>query len=161
MYTDISIAITTQVFSTLEPDSPKLISKVQIYSMNLFLIDHVQSISSHHPGMSSSAPGVDSREFWKSLGFALIGQCLFFELESFKSKRPEILPLYDLTITNNWFYLETCSDSFQTLLQLAGYLADNGDMPIEKKKHLERLAGQERFNNSQKNNVIYPAIFGR
>ncbi|KAG0232066.1 autophagy- protein 2 [Mortierella sp. GBA43] len=143
-----------KVFSTLIPESPTLNSKVQIYNMSVFLIDHVQSIANpHHPGLNSPAPGIDSRQFWRSLGFALIGQCLYFELKSIKSKTGK-LPLYDLTITNNVFYLETCSDSFQTILQLAGYLADNGDMPIEKKRILEILAESERSSNRERSHRV-------
>ncbi|KAF9182323.1 autophagy- protein 2 [Haplosporangium sp. Z 767] len=144
-----------KVFATLIPESPTLKSKVQIYNMNLFLIDHPQSIQSpQHPSIGSSSPGIESRQFWRSLGFAMIGQCPFFELNSIKSKNGQ-LPLYDLMITNQIFYLETCSDSFETLMQLASYMGDNGDMPIEKKKILERLAEAERAANRAKSNVVY------
>ncbi|KAG0325386.1 autophagy- protein 2 [Dissophora globulifera] len=147
-----------KVFSTLIPESPTLKSKVQIYNMNLFLIDRPQSIQTpHHVGTNSTAPGIDPRQYWRSIGFAQIGQCGFFELRSVKSKNGQ-LPLYDLLVTNNVFFLETCSDSFETLLQLAAYLGDNGDMPIEKKKILERLAEAERAANRAKSNVIYQDV---
>ncbi|KAG0301791.1 autophagy- protein 2 [Dissophora globulifera] len=147
-----------RVFSTLIPESPTLKSKVQIYNMNLFLIDRPQSIQTpHHVGTNSTAPGIDPRQYWRSIGFAQIGQCGFFELRSVKSKNGQ-LPLYDLLVTNNVFFLETCSDSFETLLQLAAYLGDNGDMPIEKKKILERLAEAERAANRAKSNVIYQDV---
>ncbi|KAF9348845.1 autophagy- protein 2 [Mortierella sp. AD094] len=147
-----------KVFSTLIPESPTLKSKVQIFNMTLFLIDHIQSsLNPIHPEIGSSASGIESRQFWKSLGYAMVGQCPFFELNSIKSKTGQ-LPLYDLLITNQIFYLETCSDSFETLTQLAAYLGDNGDMPIEKKKVLERLAEAERAANRAKSNVIYQDI---
>ncbi|KAI8598578.1 hypothetical protein EDD21DRAFT_183509 [Dissophora ornata] len=147
-----------KVFSTLIPESPTLKSKVQIYNMSLFLIDHTQSVlTPHYPGVGSSGPGIESRQFWRSLGFSLIGQCPFFELNSVKSKNGQ-LPLYDLMITNQVFYLETCSDSFETLTQLAAYLGDNGDMPIEKKRILERLAEAERAANRAKSNVVYQDV---
>src|SRR5690349_5065738 len=126
-----------QVFSTLIPESPTLKSKVQIYNMSLFLIDRQQSVLTPQlPTLGSSGPGVDSRRFWSALGFAQIGECPFFELRSVKSKNGQ-LPLYDLSITNQMFYLDTCSDSFETLSQFAAYMGDNGDMPAAKKKILE------------------------
>ncbi|KAF8981071.1 autophagy- protein 2 [Entomortierella lignicola] len=147
-----------KVFSTLNPESPTLKSKVQIFNMSLFLIDHIQStLNPVHPEAGSSSSGIESRQFWKSLGYALIGQCPFFELNSIKSKIGQ-LPIYDLMITNQIFYLETCSDSFETLVRLATYLGDNGDMPIEKKKVLERLAEAERAANRAKSNVIYQDV---
>ncbi|KAF9918447.1 autophagy- protein 2 [Lobosporangium transversale] len=147
-----------KVFSTLVPESPTLKSKVQIYNMALLLIDHIQSIRTpHFPVIGSSSPGIDSKHYWRLLGFALVGQCPFFELKSIKSKNGQ-LPLYDLVITNNIFYLETCSDSFDTLMKLAAYMGDNGDMPIEKKKILERLAEAERAANRAKSNVVYQDV---
>ncbi|KAF9288920.1 autophagy- protein 2 [Mortierella antarctica] len=144
-----------KVNATLIPESPTLKSKVQIYNMNLFLMDHIQSIlSPHYPTIGGPSPGIDARQFWSLLGFVQIGQCPFFELRSVKSKNGQ-LPLYDLTITNQMFYLETCSDSFATLMAFASYMGDNGDMPLEKKKILERLAEAERAANRAKSNVIY------
>ncbi|KAG0332292.1 autophagy- protein 2 [Podila horticola] len=144
-----------KVNATLIPESPTLKSKVQIYNMNLFLVDHIQSIlSPHYPTIGGPSPGIDARQFWSLLGFVQIGQCPFFELRSVKSKNGQ-LPLYDLTITNQMFYLETCSDSFETLMAFASYMGDNGDMPLEKKKILERLAEAERAANRAKSNVIY------
>ncbi|KAG0366681.1 hypothetical protein BC939DRAFT_464075 [Gamsiella multidivaricata] len=145
-----------KVFSTLIPESPTLKSKVQIYNMSLFLIDNPQSVLTP-PDVAHVAAVIDSRQYWRLLGFAIIGQCPFFELRSVKSKTGQ-LPLYDLMITNQIFYLETCSDSFQTLMQLATYLGDNGDMPIEKKKILERLAEAERAANRAKSNIIYQDV---
>ena len=150
-----------KVFATLIPEAPTLKSKVQIYNMALFLIDHTQSILAPKlPEIGVVGPGIDARQFWKSLGFVTIGQCPFFELNSVKSKTGQ-LPLYDLMITNQQFYLETCSDSFETLMQFASYLGENGDMPIEKKKILERLAEAERADNRAKSNVIYQDVLGR
>ncbi|KAF9958790.1 autophagy- protein 2 [Mortierella alpina] len=147
-----------KVFATLIPEAPTLKSKVQIYNMALFLIDHTQSIlSPKFPEIGVIGSGIDARQFWKSLGFVTIGQCPFFELNSVKSKTGQ-LPLYDLTITNQQFYLETCSDSFETLMRFASYLGENGDMPIEKKKILERLAEAERADNRAKSNVIYQDV---
>ncbi|KAF9283325.1 autophagy- protein 2 [Mortierella alpina] len=147
-----------KVFSTLIPEAPTLKSKVQIYNMALFLIDHTQSIlSPKFPEIGVTGSGIDARQFWKSLGFVTIGQCPFFELNSIKSKTGQ-LPLYDLTITNQQFYLETCSDSFETLMRFASYLGENGDMPVEKKKILERLAEAERAENRAKSNVIYQDV---
>ncbi|KAF9120435.1 autophagy- protein 2 [Mortierella sp. 14UC] len=147
-----------RVFSTLIPESPTLKSKVQIYNMSLFLIDHQQSILSPQlPTLGSSGVGIDSRRFWSALGFAQIGECPFFELRSVKSKNGQ-LPLYDLFITNQMFYLDTCSDSFETLSQFAAYMGDNGDMPMEKKLILERLAEAERATNRAMSNVIYQDI---
>ncbi|CAO3568283.1 unnamed protein product [Mortierella alpina] len=147
-----------KVFATLIPEAPTLKSKVQIYNMVLFLIDHTQSILAPKlPEIGVVGPGIDARQFWKSLGFVTIGQCPFFELNSVKSKTGQ-LPLYDLMITNQQFYLETCSDSFETLMQFASYLGENGDMPIEKKKILERLAEAERADNRAKSNVIYQDV---
>ncbi|KAF9902253.1 autophagy- protein 2 [Linnemannia zychae] len=147
-----------KVFSTLIPESPTLKSKVQIYNMSLFLIDHQQSIlSPQFPSLGSSGAGIDSRRFWSALGFAQIGECPFFELRSVKSKNGQ-LPLYDLSITNQMFYLDTCSDSFETLSQFAAYMGDNGDMPVEKKLILERLAEAERASNRAMSNVIYQDI---
>ncbi|KAG0211295.1 autophagy- protein 2 [Mortierella sp. NVP41] len=147
-----------KVFSTLIPESPTLKSKVQIYNMSLFLIDHVQSIvSPQFPALREPGSGIDSKRFWSSLGFAQIGQCPFFELRSVKSKNGQ-LPLYDLSITNQMFYLETCSDSFETLTQFAAYMGDNGDMPIEKKMILERIAEADRANNRAMSNVVYQDI---
>ncbi|KFH66631.1 hypothetical protein MVEG_07156 [Podila verticillata NRRL 6337] len=144
-----------KVNAILKPESPTLNSKVQIYNMNLFLIDHAQSIlNPHYPTIGGPSPGIDARQFWSLLGFVQIGQCPFFELRSVKSKNGQ-LPLYDLTITNQMFYLETCSDSFETLMKFASYMGDNGDMPLEKKKILERLAEAERAANRAKSNVIY------
>lgn len=129
--------------------------------MNLFLIDHTQSLlNPQHPSLGTLGPGIDSKQFWRSLGFAMIGQCPFFELKSVKSKNGQ-LPLYDLTITNQIFYLETCSDSFETLSKFAAYLGDNGDMPLEKKKILERMAEAERAANRAKSNVIYQDVLGK
>ncbi|KAF9953835.1 autophagy- protein 2 [Mortierella alpina] len=146
------------VFATLIPEAPTLKSKVQIYNMALFLIDHTQSIlSPKFPEIGVVGSGIDARQFWKSLGFVTIGQCPFFELNSVKSKTGQ-LPLYDLTITNQQFYLETCSDSFETLMRFASYLGENGDMPVEKKKILERLAEAERADNRAKSNVIYQDV---
>ncbi|KAG0044590.1 autophagy- protein 2 [Gryganskiella cystojenkinii] len=147
-----------KVFATLIPESPTLKSKVQIYNMNLFLIDHTQSmLNPQHPGLGASGPGIDSKYFWRSSGFAMIGQCPFFELKSIKSKNGQ-LPLYDLTITNQIFYLETCSDSFETLSKFAAYLGDNGDMPLEKKKIMERIAEAEMAANRAKSNIIYQDV---
>ncbi|KAG0274686.1 autophagy- protein 2 [Linnemannia exigua] len=147
-----------KVFSTLIPESPTLKSKVQIYNMYLFLIDYQQSIlSPQFPTLGSSGSGIDSRRFWSALGFAQIGECPFFELRSVKSKNGQ-LPLYDLSITNQMFYLDTCSDSFETLSQFAAYMGDNGDMPMEKKLILERLAEAERATNRAMSNVIYQDI---
>ncbi|KAF9558314.1 autophagy- protein 2 [Mortierella alpina] len=147
-----------KVFATLIPEAPTLKSKVQIYNMALFLIDHTQSIlSPKFPEIGVTGSGIDARQFWKSLGFVTIGQCPFFELNSVKSKTGQ-LPLYDLTITNQQFYLETCSDSFETLMRFASYLGENGDMPIEKKKILERMAEAERADNRAKSNVIYQDV---
>lgn len=129
--------------------------------MNLFLMDHIQSIlSPHYPTIGGPSPGIDARQFWSLLGFVQIGQCPFFELRSVKSKNGQ-LPLYDLTITNQMFYLETCSDSFATLMAFASYMGDNGDMPLEKKKILERLAEAERAANRAKSNVIYQDMLGK
>lgn len=150
-----------QVFSTLIPESPTLKSKVQIYNMSLFLIDRQQSVLTPQlPTLGSSGPGVDSRRFWSALGFAQIGECPFFELRSVKSKNGQ-LPLYDLSITNQMFYLDTCSDSFETLSQFAAYMGDNGDMPAAKKKILERLAEAERASDRAASNVIYQDILGK
>ncbi|KAG0064460.1 autophagy- protein 2 [Linnemannia elongata] len=147
-----------KVFSTLIPESPTLKSKVQIYNMSLFLIDRQQSVLTPQlPTLGSSGPGVDSRRFWSALGFAQIGECPFFELRSVKSKNGQ-LPLYDLSITNQMFYLDTCSDSFETLSQFAAYMGDNGDMPAAKKKILERLAEAERASDRAASNVIYQDI---
>ncbi|KAG9320729.1 hypothetical protein KVV02_001777 [Mortierella alpina] len=147
-----------KVFATLIPEAPTLKSKVQIYNMALFLIDHTQSIlSPKFPEVGVTGSGIDARQFWKALGFVTIGQCPFFELNSIKSKTGQ-LPLYDLTITNQQFYLETCSDSFETLMRFASYLGENGDMPTEKKKILERLAEAERADNRAKSNVIYQDV---
>ncbi|KAF9930506.1 autophagy- protein 2 [Linnemannia zychae] len=147
-----------KVFSTLIPESPTLKSKVQIYDMTMFLIDHQQSILSPQlPALAASGPGIDSKRFWSALGFAQIGHCPFFELRSVKSKNGQ-LPLYDLYITNQMFYLETCSDSFETLTQFAAYMGENGDMPLEKKLILERIAEAERATNRAISNVIYQDI---
>ncbi|KAF9540208.1 autophagy- protein 2 [Mortierella hygrophila] len=147
-----------KVFSTLIPESPTLKSKVQIYNMSLFLIDRQQSVLTPQlPTLGSSGSGIDSRRFWSALGFAQIGECPFFELRSVKSKNGQ-LPLYDLSITNQNFYLDTCSDSFETLTQFAAYMGDNGDMPAEKKKILERLAEAERASDRAASNVIYQDI---
>lgn len=148
------------MFSTLIPESPTLKSKVQIYNMSLFLIDRQQSVVTPQlPTLGSSGSGIDSRRFWSALGFAQIGECPFFELRSVKSKNGQ-LPLYDLSITNQMFYLDTCSDSFETLSQFATYMGDNGDMPVEKKKILERLAEAERASDRAASNVIYQDILG-
>ncbi|KAG0100724.1 autophagy- protein 2 [Podila epicladia] len=155
---DVQDFFSEPVNATLIPESPTLKSKVQIYNMNLFLMDHVQSIlSPHYPTIGGPNPGIDVRQFWSLLGFVQIGQCPFFELRSVKSKNGQ-LPLYDLTITNQMFYLETCSDSFATLMAFASYMGDNGDMPLEKKKILERLAEAERAANRAKSNVIYQDV---
>ncbi|KAG0202543.1 autophagy- protein 2 [Mortierella sp. GBA30] len=147
-----------KVFATLIPESPTLKSKVQIYNMSLFLIDHVQSIlTPRHTEIGAMGPGIDTAQFWRSIGFVSIGQCPFFELNSVKCKTGQ-LPLYDLTITNQIFYLETCSDSFETLMRFTSYLGENGDMPIEKKRILERLAEAERAENRAKSNVIYQDV---
>ncbi|KAF9426358.1 autophagy- protein 2 [Podila epigama] len=144
-----------KVNAVLIPESPTLRSRVQIYNMNLFLIDRVESIlSPQYPTIGGPHPGLDARQFWSMLGFVQIGQCPFFELRSVKSKNGQ-LPLYDLTITNQMFYLETCSDSFETFLRFASYMGDNGDLPLEKKKILERLAEAERAANRAKSNIIY------
>jgi len=128
--------------------------------MQLFLIDHQQSVlNPQFPMLGSSGSGIDSKRFWSALGFAQIGQCPFFELQSVKSKNGQ-LPLYDLSITNHMFYLDTCSDSFETLTQFAAYMGDNGDMPKEKKLILERLAEAERATNRAMSNVIYQDILG-
>ncbi|KAF9163468.1 autophagy- protein 2 [Actinomortierella ambigua] len=147
-----------KVAATLRLESPTLTSKIQIHNMSLFLLDNVDYLlRPQHPSVNTSGPGIDSVIYWSSLGLAQIGQCPFFELVSVKSRNGQ-LPLYDLTITNQIFYLDTCSDSLQALMVFASYMGENGDLPVEKKQILERLAEAERAANRAKSNVIYQDV---
>ncbi|KAG0236113.1 autophagy- protein 2 [Actinomortierella wolfii] len=147
-----------KVAATLRLESPTLISNIQIYNMSLFLLDNVEYLQNRqHLGDSTQRTKFDSVKYWTSLGFAHIGQCPYFELVSVKSRNGQ-LPLYDLTITNQIFYLDTCSDSLQALMTFASYMGENGDLPREKKQILERLAEAERAANRAKSNVIYQDV---
>ncbi|KAF9977013.1 autophagy- protein 2 [Actinomortierella ambigua] len=147
-----------KVAATLRLESPTLTSKIQIHNMSLFLLDNVEYLlRPHHPSDNTSGPGIDPVMYWTSLGFVSIGQCPFFELVSVKSRNGQ-LPLYDLTITNQIFYLDTCSDSLQALMVFVSYMGENGDLPPEKKQILERLAEAERAANRAKSNVIYQDV---
>jgi len=142
-----------QVSTTLIPESPILASKLLFYGVSVLLIDDVRALVI---GQHGGNP-IDLRTYWKvgifyfprfskvctlivsgisllalqSMGFANIANCDFIEMDTRKNRHGQ-LPYYDVELTNQLLRVETCPDSFQTLLGMAGYLGDQGDFSEEK-----------------------------
>ncbi|KAK9763685.1 autophagy- protein 2 [Basidiobolus ranarum] len=144
-----SLKLSTNLISK----SPDLLIKIFLQNATFFLIDDQESINEeiHTEG---SGPSFSSlKGYYRALGYAVISSVDFLEV-LVKLNKDDQLPQFDLEITNQTFLLETCPDSFQTLLEFVNYISQSTSNSSGKKGNPAQLEVDEAQNNNNDDSVL-------
>ncbi|KAG1140944.1 hypothetical protein G6F37_009155 [Rhizopus arrhizus] len=108
-----------QLITNIMNGQPMLEIKVCVGDIQLLLLDHPVQRYQH---IESSA--ANSRQYWLALGFVPLVSLQSIELEvKLKMLEHLLVPKADVAITSTDIYLDTSSDSFQSLVNLMTHLS--------------------------------------
>ncbi|KAG9306596.1 hypothetical protein G9A89_004793 [Geosiphon pyriformis] len=116
--------------STINSDSPLFKAKLISQNIDLLVVDNIKTLNERVTGRLSSSP-IDVKTYWKIVGLAHAANVDFLEI-SLIANKGEIIPKFELALTNEKLTVETCADSFHTLLHILNHLTSN-DPSLKKK----------------------------
>ncbi|CAG8497159.1 7566_t:CDS:10 [Diversispora eburnea] len=116
-----------KVSSNIIPDSPMFAAKLIVQNLDLMLIDDVKALNEKTANRSSSTP-LNVKKFWKSIGLVKIATIDFAEI-NLRTNDGEIYPHFELELTNENLTIETCADTFQTIINLINQLTPKPHIP--------------------------------
>ncbi|KAJ3015495.1 autophagy- protein 2 [Thoreauomyces humboldtii] len=115
-----------RISCNLIPDSPTVSLKLLMYNASVYVIG---DRANRKPCMEPEPDGyLNSKKHFAAEGFANVITCDFMDL-SVRTNSGSITPSFELEVSNNHLSLDTCADSFQTLVSIVQYLIDGGDHP--------------------------------
>ncbi|TPX71746.1 hypothetical protein SpCBS45565_g00876 [Spizellomyces sp. 'palustris'] len=124
-----------KISCNLIPESPTIGLKILVYNSSV-LVAEDDLKRRHSENESHGADGyINTRKHFTSLGFANVGGCDFLDI-SVRTNSGSILPYLEVDITNNQLSIDTCADTYLTLLALIKYLTEAGDLPKETTEEL-------------------------
>ncbi|CAG8475052.1 4609_t:CDS:10 [Paraglomus occultum] len=120
-----------KVSSRIIPESPTFSCKVVVQNMDMVIVDDVKSLSDRIINRVTSDP-LDVKTYWKEIGFAHAAALDFANIAA-RIKR-NIYPYLELKLTDENLTIETCADTFQTILQLLNHISATFSAPDKKDK---------------------------
>ncbi|CAG8485963.1 5701_t:CDS:10 [Paraglomus brasilianum] len=123
-----------KVSSSIIPDSPTFSCKLVVRNMDLMIIDDVKSLSDRRINRVTSSP-LDVKTYWKEMGFAHAA-ALDFAAIAARVNKGNIHPNLELELTDENLTIETCADTFQTILQLLSHLSATFNATDKKDKKI-------------------------
>ncbi|CAG8460243.1 5160_t:CDS:10 [Ambispora gerdemannii] len=117
--------------TTLMLDVPLLSFKIIAQNTDLLVIDNVKDLNEKL--LSRLGNGViDAKRYWKTIGLAHTANVDFAEI-LLRINKEQIFPKFEITLTNENLTIETCADSFHTLLSLINHIASKNKKSVENK----------------------------
>ncbi|KAI8824336.1 uncharacterized protein EV422DRAFT_519800 [Fimicolochytrium jonesii] len=106
----------------LIPESPTVSVKVLLYNACIFAIE--DDSKRKEVELQTLGGFMHTKKHWTNIGFAHVLACNFLEL-SLRTNSGSISPSLEIDVTNNQLSLDTCADSFQTLISLIKNIGDS------------------------------------
>ncbi|CAG8459179.1 6978_t:CDS:10 [Ambispora leptoticha] len=121
--------------STLMLDVPLYTIKLISQNTDLFVVDDVMVLNEKLLSSRLGNGVVNAKKYWKTVGLAHAANVNFADI-SLRINKGEIVPKFEIILTNETLTIETCADSFHTLLSLINHIASNNKSPENKpEKH--------------------------
>ncbi|ORX90696.1 hypothetical protein K493DRAFT_339837 [Basidiobolus meristosporus CBS 931.73] len=144
-----SLKLSTNIVSK----SPEILIKIFLQNATFFLIDDKGSINEEVFTEENSHYYSSIKSYYRALGYAPLSSVDFLEV-LVRLNKDEQLPQFDLELTNQNFLLETCSDSFQTLLEFANHISRSLNSFAGGKGNPAQLEVDEVQSNHNDDNIL-------
>ncbi|KAK9721882.1 autophagy- protein 2 [Basidiobolus ranarum] len=148
----ILMAESLKISSNLVSGSPSTQIKVFLQNADVLLVDDSGCLNEDVFMGNNKHYFGSLKSYYRGLGYAVISSVDFLEV-IIKLNKDE-LPRLDLEITNQSFVVETCSDSFQTLVELIDYISQKLKNSTEKKGSPAQLEVDEVQSNDNDDGVL-------
>ncbi|KAJ3092413.1 autophagy- protein 2 [Quaeritorhiza haematococci] len=117
-----------KISGNIIPDSPTFGVKIVVSYGALYLSDDVLALDEKiRASAENGSFPEDVMKYFNQLGLANVASCDYLDL-SLRTNAGDLTPHLELDVLNRQIYINTCADSFQTLLELGQYVADNRDI---------------------------------
>ncbi|CAG8442536.1 10645_t:CDS:10 [Acaulospora colombiana] len=113
--------------SNIIPDSPMFAAKLIVQNLDLMLIDDIKTLNDRVTNRSNSVP-LSVKKYWKSVGLVKAAAIDFAEI-NLRANKGDIYPHLELELTNEKLTIETCADTFQTIINLINQLTPKTEHP--------------------------------
>ncbi|GBC00239.1 hypothetical protein RclHR1_00380007 [Rhizophagus clarus] len=129
--------------SNIISGSPMFAARLIVQNLDLMLVGDDQTIQERTISKSGSST-VSVKKYWKTMGFVKAASLDFAEIQ-LKANKGEIYPNFELELTNENLTIETCADTFQTLLNLINHLTPKAEVSEKGRKvpHVTTTANRE------------------
>ncbi|CAB4397789.1 unnamed protein product [Rhizophagus irregularis] len=127
--------------SNIISGSPMFAAKLIVQNLDLMLVGDDQTIQERAINKSGSST-ISVKKYWKAIGFVKAASLDFAEIQ-LKANKGEIYPNFELELTNEHLTIETCADTFQTLLNLINHLTPKEEISEKGRKvHITTAANR-------------------
>ncbi|KAI8098544.1 uncharacterized protein BX664DRAFT_255802 [Halteromyces radiatus] len=138
-----------QVVTDILAGQPLIDVKTYIQNVDMFLVDDVNDLDETHAQQTTR--NWDARRFWSMIGMANVLHSRNLESQV-KLKLDDILPIPDIevTIMNDILTLESCADSFQSLVNFITYATNDGDRIFTSQQQQQYTTTKTPYKSTKK-----------
>ncbi|CAG8437791.1 15278_t:CDS:10 [Acaulospora morrowiae] len=111
--------------SNIIPDSPMFAAKLIVRNLDLMLIDDIKTLNDRIVNRSNSTP-LSVKKYWKLVGLVKAASLDFAEI-NLRANKGEIYPHLELELTDEKLTIETCADTFQTIIGLINQMVPKSE----------------------------------
>ncbi|KAI8059012.1 hypothetical protein BC940DRAFT_314453 [Gongronella butleri] len=117
-----------QIATDIVVGQPLVDVRTYIQNVDVFLVDDVMDLDELSVVQAGSGRPLEARQYWTLIGMKSVVMSRNLEAQV-KIKLNEMLaaPNVDIAVLNDILTVEGCSDSFQSLVNLVTYVANDGD----------------------------------